>query len=107
VESVVRLAQAPAAVGEVVNIGNDQEVTINELASLVKEITGSPSPIEHVSYNQAYSHDFEDMPRRVPCLEKLESLIQYRPATPLDTIVRRVVDYEWVRMPKRALAVAV
>jgi UDP-glucose 4-epimerase len=107
VESVVRLAQAPAAVGEVVNIGNDQEVTINELAALVKEITGSPSPIEHVSYNQAYSHDFEDMPRRVPCLEKLESLIQYRPATPLDTIVRRVVDYEWVRMPKRALAVAV
>jgi hypothetical protein len=48
------------------------------------------------------------MPRRVPCLKKLESLVQYRPTTPLDTIVRRVVDYEWVRrMPARALAVAV
>ncbi|HLY20557.1 MAG TPA: hypothetical protein VKR61_25190, partial [Bryobacteraceae bacterium] len=74
---------------------------------LVKEITGSPSRIEHVTYAQAYGRDFEDMPRRVPCLEKLESLVQYRPATPLDTIVRRVVDHEWTHMPKRALAVAV
>jgi len=44
----------------------------------------------------------------VPCLEKLESLVRYRPTTPLDTIVRKVVDYEWVRqMPRRSLAVAV
>lgn len=107
VEAVVRLAQTPAAAGEVVNIGNDEEVTINELAALVKEITGSPSRIEHVPYAQAFGQDFEDMPRRVPCLEKLESLVQYRPATPLDTIVRRVVDHEWVHMPRRALAVAV
>jgi hypothetical protein len=48
------------------------------------------------------------MERRVPSLEKLESLVHYRPTTSLDTIVRRVVDYEWVRqMPKRTLAVAV
>jgi hypothetical protein len=46
------------------------------------------------------------MPRRVPCLRKLESLVHYRPETSLEAIVRRVVDYEWVRLPKRALAAA-
>jgi len=108
VEALVRLAQTPAAVGEVVNIGNDREVTINELAALVREITGSPSRVEHVPYDQAYGPGFEDMERRVPCLEKLESLVHYRPTTSLEAIVRRVVDYEWVRqMPQRALAVAV
>ena len=108
VEALVRLAQTPEAVGQVVNIGNDQEVTINELAALVKEITGSPSRIEYVPYDQAYGPGFEDMPRRVPCLEKLESLIHYRPETSLDTIVRRVVDYEWVRQARtREMAVTV
>jgi len=107
VEALIRLAQTPAAVGEVINIGNNQEVTINELAALVKEITGSPSRLEHIPYDQAYGLGFEDMPRRVPCTEKLERLVHYRPVTPLDTIVRRIVDYEWVRLPKRALAAAV
>jgi UDP-glucose 4-epimerase len=108
VEALVRLAQTPAAVGEIINIGNDQEVTINELAALVREITGSPSRLEYQTYDQAYGPGFEDMERRVPCLEKLKSLVHYRPTTPLDTIVRRVVDHEWVRqMPNRALAVAV
>jgi UDP-glucose 4-epimerase len=108
VESLVRLAQTPAAVGEVINIGNDQEVSINALAALVKEITGSPSRVKHMTYDQAYGPGFEDMERRVPSLEKLESLVHYRPTTSLETIVRRVVDYEWVRqMPSRSLAVAV
>lgn len=107
VEALVRLAQTPDAVGQVINVGNDQEVTINQLAATVKEVSGSSSPISYISYDQAYGRDFEDMPRRVPCLEKLESLIHYRPTTPLDTIVRRVVDYEWVKMPKHGLAVTV
>jgi len=105
VEAVVRLAQTPAAVGQVINIGNDQEVSINALAALVREITGSPSRFEHIPYAQAYGPGFADMDRRVPCLEKLESLVHYRPTTSLDNIVRRVVDYEWVRLPKRSLAV--
>lgn len=108
VEALVRLAQTPEAVGQVVNIGNDQEVTINELAALVKDITGSPSRVDFIPYDQAYGPGFEDMLRRVPSLAKLERLVGYRPATPLDTIVRRVVDYEWVRqMRPRELAVAV
>jgi len=104
VEALVRLAQTPAAIGEVINIGNNQEVTINELAALVREITGSPSRLQHVPYEQAYGLGFEDMPRRVPCLRKLESLVHYRPETSLEAIVRRVVDYEWVRLPKHTLA---
>jgi UDP-glucose 4-epimerase len=108
VEALVRLAQTPEAVGQVVNIGNDQEVTINDLAALVKDITGSPSRVDFIPYDQAYGPGFEDMLRRVPSLAKLERLVGYRPATPLDTIVRRVVDYEWVRqMRPRELAVAV
>ena len=108
VEALVRLAHTPAAIGEVINIGNDREVTINELATLVREITGSSSRMEHVPYDQAYGPGFEDMERRVPCLQKLERLVRYRPATSLEAVVRRVVDYEWVRqMPRSALAVAV
>jgi len=107
VEALIRLAQEPAAVGEVVNIGNDQEVTINELAALVKKITGSPSRLEHIPYDQAYGIGFEDMQRRVPCVEKLKRLVNYRPQTSLEAIVRRVVDHEWVRMPKRTLAAVV
>lgn len=107
VEALARLAQTPEAVGEIVNIGNDRETSINRLAEVVKEVTGSPSPVRHISYDQAYGPGFEDMPRRVPCLDKLESLVRYRPATPLETIVRRVVDHEWVRMSKQALAAKV
>lgn len=107
VEALVRLAQVPAAVGEVVNIGNDKETTINELAALVTEVVGSSSGVLHIPYDQAYGPGFEDMQQRVPCLEKLERLVHYRPNTSLDAIVRRVVDYEWVRFPKRTLAAAV
>jgi UDP-glucose 4-epimerase len=83
-------------------------VSINELAALIREITGSPSRLEHKTYAEAYGPGFEDMERRVPCLEKLQSLVHYRPATSLEAVVRRVVDHEWVRrMPKHALAAAV
>lgn len=106
-EALLRIAQNPETVGEVINIGRDVEVSINELASLVREITGSPSRIRHVPYDEAYGPGFEDMERRVPSVEKLERLVQYRPSTPLETIVRRVVDHEWVRMSKRAMAMTV
>jgi nucleoside-diphosphate-sugar epimerase len=106
-EALVRLVQAPAAVGEVVNVGSDEEVSMNELAALVKHVTGSPSLVKHIPYAEAYGPGFEDMERRVPSLEKLERLVHFRPTTPLETTVRRVVDYEWVRLPKRDLAAAV
>ena len=93
VEALLRLAATDRAVGEVVNVGNDVEVTIEDLALLVKERTGSSSPIEHIPYDQAYEPGFEDMFRRVPCVDKLESLTGFRPSTPLTEIVDRVISY--------------
>ena len=93
VEALLRLAATDQAVGEVVNVGNDYEVTIENLAHLVKERASSSSPIEYIPYDQAYEPGFEDMFRRVPCVEKLESLTGFRPQTPLPEIVDRVVSY--------------
>ena len=94
VEGLLRLIATDQAVGEVVNIGNDEEVTIEGLARMVKERTGSPSPIEFVPYDQAYEPGFEDMFRRVPSVAKLERLTGFRPQTPLAQIIDRVVSYQ-------------
>jgi UDP-glucose 4-epimerase len=82
-----------AAVGQVVNIGNDQEVSILQLAEMVKAQTGSSSPISFIPYDQAYAPGFEDMARRVPSLEKLVRLIDFRPTTRLELIIQSVIDY--------------
>ena len=93
VEALLRLAATDKAVGEVVNVGDDQEVTIEALALLVKERTSSSSQIEYIPYDQAYEPGFEDMFRRVPCVDKLELLTGFRPQSPLPEIVDRVVSY--------------
>ncbi len=93
VEAIVRLVSTDRAVGEVVNVGSDQEISIEALASLVKERTRSSSPITYVPYDQAYEPGFEDMFRRVPFLEKLERLTGFRPATKLPEIIDRVAAY--------------
>ena len=93
VEAVLRLMATPAAVGEVVNVGNTHEISIEGLARLVKQRTGSPSPIVHIPYDQAYEPGFEDMPRRVPALGKLKKLTGFAPATPLTEIVDSVITY--------------
>ena len=97
VEAILRLIATPAAIGEVVNIGNDEEITIEGLAHRVKQQTKSSSAIEFVPYDQAYEPGFEDMPRRVPCLDKLVKLTGFRPATPLQTIIDRVIEHETAR----------
>ena len=91
VEAVVRLVETEAAIGEVLNIGNTGEITIEKLAALVKQRTNSYSPITFVPYDQAYEPGFEDMPRRVPALGKLERLTGFRPTTPLVEIIDRVI----------------
>ena len=82
---------APAARGEVFNVGNDEEVSIAELARLVVEATGSSSEIERVPYEQAYQAGFEDMRRRRPVLEKLERVTGFRPRTNLREIVAKTI----------------
>jgi UDP-glucose 4-epimerase len=93
VESIIRVVAADGAVGEVVNVGNDEEVTIEALARMVKEQTRSASPIVCVPYDQAYEPGFEDMLRRVPSLSKLEKLTGFRPRTPLAEIISRVIAH--------------
>lgn len=92
VECLVRLVGTPGALGQVFNVGNDEEISINLLAELVREKTGGRSGIVHVDYAQAYPEGFEDMDRRIPCLEKLERTIGYRPRMPVTEIVDRVVE---------------
>lgn len=93
VEAVLRLIENDSAVGEVVNIGNGHEVTIEGLAHQVKERTGSSSSIKFIPYDQAYEPGFEDMFRRVPALDKLERLTGFRPRTTLPEIIDRVASY--------------
>ena len=93
VEGLVRLIDTSRAVGEVVNVGNTEEVSIQGLAHLVKERTSSNSAISFVPYDQAYEPGFEDMMRRVPCIDKLHALTGFRPPTPLTEIIDRVATY--------------
>jgi UDP-glucose 4-epimerase len=93
VDALLRLVNEPRAVGEVFNVGNDEEVTIMELAKRVREITGGRSSIATVPYDQAYEAGFEDMPRRVPDLRKIKALVGYRPKSSLDEILVSVMDH--------------
>jgi UDP-glucose 4-epimerase len=93
IEGLIRLMDAERAVGEVVNVGNTEEITIETLAHQVKDRTASSSAIEYVPYDQAYEPGFEDMMRRVPCVDKLHSLTGFRPQTSLNEIIDRVAAY--------------
>ena len=77
--------------GEVVNIGNNCEISIMDLARKVKELTGSKSPIEKISYAEAYGDGFEDMMRRVPDLGKVQRLIGFKATHSLDDVIRDVI----------------
>jgi UDP-glucose 4-epimerase len=91
VRAVVALINEPRAVGQVFNIGNGKEITIAALAEQIKAMTGSSSPIVTIPYDHAYEAGFEDMPRRVPDIQKIRALIGYEPTVELDEILTRVI----------------
>jgi nucleoside-diphosphate-sugar epimerase len=93
VGALLKLVREPKAIGQVVNIGNTQEVTILQLAERVRELSGSQSIIKLISYDEAYESGFEDMPRRVPDLTRIEGLIGYETRNTLDDILVQVIDY--------------
>jgi len=93
VEAILRLIANDRVVGDVVNIGSDEEISMEGLARVVKQRTKSESPITFIPYDQAYEPGFEDMPRRIPSLEKLVRLTGFRPRTSLAEIVDRVVAH--------------
>jgi len=93
VEALLRLIPLQRVVGEVVNIGNTEEIAIGDLAQLVKQRTSSSSTIDYIPYDKAYEPGFEDMMRRVPCIDKLHTLTGFRPQTSLTEIIDRVTTY--------------
>ena len=92
VDAMQKLIDHPAAVGEVFNLGSQEEITIDALARRVIKLTNSPSRIEFLPYEQAYEEGFEDMPRRVPDITKVQQLIRFRPTMNLDETIASVID---------------
>ncbi|HEU4593750.1 MAG TPA: GDP-mannose 4,6-dehydratase [Pyrinomonadaceae bacterium] len=93
VGALMKLMDKEEAVGQVFNIGSNEEVSIMELAERVRELTGSKSEIVRVPYNEAYEEGFEDMPRRVPDISKIGALVGFRPTMDLDGILQSVIEY--------------
>jgi len=93
VSGLESLLLEPRAYGKVFNVGGTQEVTINALAEKVKKICNSPSPIEHIPYDEAYEEGFEDMRRRVPSIERIKALTCWTPSRDLKTILKDVMDH--------------
>ena len=93
VGALVRLMAHREAVGQVFNIGSNEEITILEVAERVKELTRSSSEIVFVPYDEAYEEGFEDMPRRVPDISKVTQLVGFKPELKLDGILEKVIAY--------------
>jgi UDP-glucose 4-epimerase len=93
VDAVVRIAFADNTIGKVVNIGNDYEISINDLAKKVIEQTNSKSEIVYVPYEEAYGDGFEDMERRVPNIELIKSLVGWEPKRDLSAMISDIADF--------------
>ena len=93
VEALIGLMAEPRAVGQVVNVGTNEEIAIKELALMVKEMSGSESDIEYISYEKAYGPGFEDMKHRCPDIARIKELIGFQPKVDLRGIIQSVIDY--------------
>lgn len=93
VKALVALMDHPGSVGNVYNIGSNEEVSMNTLAVRIRTLTSSESEIVHIPYNEAYEEGFEDMARRVPDTSKILALIGFRPETTLDSTLKSVIAY--------------
>ena len=91
--ALMRLMDHEKSLGEVFNIGSNQEITILDLAKRVKELTKSESEIVFVPYDEAYEEGFEDMPRRIPDIAKVNRLVGFKPEMSLDGILKSVIEY--------------
>jgi UDP-glucose 4-epimerase len=91
VRAMTQLMECDTAIGEVFNIGSQEEISILDLAHRVRDAVGSSSEIVHVPFEEAYDRDFEDMPRRVPCTDKVQHAIGWEPRATLDRILKDVI----------------
>ena len=92
--AILKLVEHSGAIGEIFNVGGKEEVSIEGLALLVKEVLQSPSPIVHIPYEKAYEEGFEDMKKRVPDISKIRDLIAYEPQYSLRDIIVDVAEYQ-------------
>jgi len=90
IDAVVGVAFADTTIGKVLNIGNNVEIAINDLADMVISQTESTSKIRHIPYDQAYGDGFEDMERRVPNIELIKSLVGWSPKRDISLIISDV-----------------
>ncbi len=90
---MISLMNHPQAEGQIFNIGNDQEISIEDLAKKIKKMTNSKSKIEYIKYEDAYEEGFEDMRFRKPDLKKVKNAINYKPHKNLERILERIIAY--------------
>jgi UDP-glucose 4-epimerase len=90
VEGLIKLIETPACFGRVINIGNPEEISIKGLAEKTIKMTGSKSELKYMTYDEVYGEGFEDMKRRVPCIDRAQSLIGFKPTRTLDDIINDV-----------------
>lgn len=93
VQGVLAVIDSDASIGDVFNIGNDQEITIENLARQIINVTGSTSEISKISYEAAYNHGFEDIPRRLPDISKINQAVGWTPKLSLDAIITDVANH--------------
>lgn len=93
VNAMVELMNIPKAIGDVFNIGNNEEISIENLAKMIKKIISTKSEIVYVPYRDAYGEGFEDMERRTPDISKIRNLIGYKPTLDIEGILKKVVEY--------------
>jgi UDP-glucose 4-epimerase len=91
--ALITLIETDKGWGQVINLGSDREITINQLAKMVKKLTGSASEIVHVPYKDAYSAGYEDFRKRVPDLAKIKLLIGYQPKFTLEESLKKIIEY--------------
>jgi UDP-glucose 4-epimerase len=92
VEALIALMGNLKNAGQVYNLGGDEEISMNQLAQRVIELTGSSSKIVHISYEEAYGQKFDDMMRRVPKLEKIRGAIGFNRKFDTEQIIRSVIE---------------
>jgi UDP-glucose 4-epimerase len=92
IDAVISVAFSDKTIGKVVNIGNDKEISMNDLAKKIIELTGSKSQIMYIPYSEAYAEGFEDMERRVPNIDLIKSLTGWNPKRSLEDIIKDVAE---------------
>ncbi len=98
VGALMKLMDDESAIGEVFNVGSNQEITILDLARKVKVLTNSKSEITFVPYDEAYEEGFEDMPRRIPDISKVNGRVGFQPEKSLDGILDSVIEFHSEKM---------